>query len=380
MNNLINKIYSMLCIVLITGFSSCGDMDETYRHFWDKGEKVYPAPADSLKIFTGKNRVALSWNIYGDPNVNLAKIYWNNKSDSLQVPIQASGDKDSVYVIVDNLAEGSYSFVIYTYDTKGNRSVSRDGIGTVYGNIYERTLLPRFLQAANYKNGILTVLWGNMSDKTAIWSELSYKNISGAETKVIVKNNEETTIINDFDFESDPTIKYRTVYVPPTSIDTFYTNMQTAVVKGAPLHFVKTGWSATASSFDSRAGASYRPPQNTIDNNTATIWVNQVSPQLNYPHSLTIDMGEIKENVSGVSLITERRNETPKSIMVDVSKDGNSWDPMGTYNVENIATIIQTFDFYNNQNIRFFRITALAPWGSTSNVVIAEAGAYTYIY
>ncbi|SFL44490.1 DUF4998 domain-containing protein [Proteiniphilum acetatigenes] len=380
MNNSINKVYYILCIVLMVGFSSCGDMDETYRHFWENGEKVYPAPVDSLKIFTGRNRVALSWNIFGDPNVNSAKIFWNNRSDSLEVSIQSSGDKDSSYVVVDNLEEGTYSFEIFTYDLKGNRSVPRDGIGTVFGDVYERTLLPRMLHSANHKDDILMVLWGSMNDKTAIWSELYYKDLSGAQTKLIVQNDVDTTFIYDFDFESDPVLNYRTVYVPPTSIDTFYTNMRTIAAKGAPLQFEKTNWTATASSFDSRAGASYRPPEFTIDNNLATLWVNQVSPQMNYPHTLTIDMGEIKENVSGMSMITQRRNETPKTIMIEVSKDGISWNPMGTYNVENIADITQTFDFYGEEDIRFFRMIALTPWGNTPNIAIPEVGAYTYVY
>jgi hypothetical protein len=369
----------MLCIILFAGFLSCGNMDDTYRHFWENGEKVYPAPADSLKIFTGRNRVGMSWNIFGDPNVNMTKIYWNNRSDSLEVPVQSSGNKDSIYVTIGNLEEGSYSFEIFTYDQKGNRSVPRNGIGTAYGDMYARTLLPRFLQSALYAENILTVTWGNMGDNTSIGSEVYYKNTSGTQSKIEVSNDEITTSIPDFDFESDPAITYRTVYVPPMSIDTFYTNTLTVPVKGAPLHFSKSGWSATASSFDSRAGASYRPPEHTIDDVLSTLWVNQVSPQMQYPHILTIDMGEIKQNVSGVSLITQRRNETPKSIIVEVSQNGTNWDPMGSYNVENIADIIQTFDFHNNQDIRFFRITATEPWGATPNIAIAEAGAYTYV-
>ncbi|WP_298648084.1 DUF4998 domain-containing protein [uncultured Proteiniphilum sp.] len=376
MNNLINKTFYILYISLFAGFLSCGDMDDTYRHFWQDGEKVYPAPADSLKIFTGKNRVGISWRIFGDPNVNMTKIFWNNRSDSLQIPIEPK--QDSAYIVIDNLAEGSYSFEVFTYDQKGNRSVPRNGIGTVYGDTYARTLLPRFLQSALYAEDTLKITWGNMGDNSSIGSELYYRNISGTQKKLMIKNNAETTIILDYDSESGGPVTYRTIYVPPMSIDTFYTNMQTVAVKGAPLHLPKAGWTATASSFDSRTGSSYRPPAHTIDNNLTTIWVNQISPQTYYPHTLTIDMGSIIENVSGISLIVERRNETPKSIIVEVSQNGNDWNPMGTYNVENIATTIQTFDFHQDQNIRFFRMTAIAPWGSTNNIAITEAGAYTY--
>lgn len=378
MNNLINKAYCMVCIILFVGFSSCGNMDDTYRHFWEDGEKVYPAPADSLKIFTGRNRIGVSWKIFGDPNVNMTKIYWNNKSDSLQVPIQSSDEKDSLFVIIDNLEEGSYSFEIFTYDQKGNRSVQRDGIGTVYGDTYARTLLPRFLQSALFADDVLTLAWGILGDESAIGSEVYYKNISGKQSKVVVENDAETTIINDYDFESDPRITYRTIYVPPTSIDTFYTNMQTVAVRGAPVYFPKSGWTATASSFDSRTGSSYRPPEHTIDGNISTIWVNQISPQTYFPHTLTIDMGEIVNDVAGISLVVQRRNETPRLIDILVSENGENWDMMGLYSVENIADIVQDFDFVLPQDIRYFRIVGKEPWGNTNNIVIAEVEAYTY--
>lgn len=378
MRNLTNKVYYILCIVLFAVLSSCGDMDETYRHFWEDGERVYPAPADSLKTYTGRNRIGVSWKIFGDPNVNKAKLYWNNRTDSLEVPFQSNGGEDSVFVIVDNLDEGSYSFEVFTYDHKGNRSILRSSIGNVYGDTYIRTLLPRFLHSASYKNDILTMVWGNMADVSSIGNEISYKNIKGTESMITVNNNVDTTFIHDYDYDSEPTITYRTIYLPPMSIDTFYTNVQTVVVKGAPTYFSKNGWTATASSFDSRAGSSYRPPEHTIDGKISTIWVNQISPQELFPHTLTIDMGEIKNDVAGISLIVQRRNETPKLIDILVSDNGEDWILMGEFIVENLADVVQNFDFFDSQKIRYFRIVAKEPWGSTNNVVIAEVEAYTY--
>jgi len=162
------------------------------------------------------------------------------------------------------------------------------------------------------------------------------------------------------------------------SIDTFYSAMQTVQVKGAPVYLSKSGWVASASSFDSRPGASYRPPQNTIDDKISSIWVNQVSPQMPYPHTLTIDMGTIVEDLAGVSMIVQRRNETPRLIDVYVSSDGVNWDLMGLFTVENVANIVQNFDFNEAQDARYFRIVAREPSGNTPNIVIAEVGAYKY--
>ena len=370
--------YLLLITVLIFALVSCGDMDETYRHFWEDGEKVYPAPADSLKIYSGKNRVAMSWVVFGDPNIKKAKVYWNNNTDSLEIPFQSTGKYDSLYLVIDDLAEGTYSFDVFTFNSNGDKSVLRSVVGTVFGDSYGSSLLPRYLQSAFHDNNILTVTWGSPADETSIGSELYYKNSAGTLVKTIADNVSETTHVENFVAELNPTITYRTIYVPPMSIDTFYSAMQTVQVKGAPVYLSKSGWVASASSFDSRPGASYRPPQNTIDDKISSIWVNQVSPQMPYPHTLTIDMGTIVEDLAGVSMIVQRRNETPRLIDVYVSSDGVNWDLMGLFTVENVANIVQNFDFNEAQDARYFRIVAREPSGNTPNIVIAEVGAYKY--
>lgn len=370
--------YLLLIVTLFLALISCGDMDETYRHFWDEGEKIYPAPADSLKIYSGKNRVAISWIVKGDPNVMKAKIYWNNNTDSLEVPLQSTGKNDSIYLLIDDLAEGTYSFDVFTFNKNGNKSVPRSVVGTVFGDSYGNTLLPRYMQSAFHDNEILTITWGSPADETSIGSELYYKSSEGEPVKIIASNLAETTTIEGFVSELNPTISYRTIYVPTMSIDTFYSAMQTVKAKGAPVYFPKTGWVAIASSFDSRSGSSYRPPKNTIDGILSTVWVNQISPQTYYPHTLTIDMGTVIEDVAGVSMVVGNRNETPKLIDVYVSSDGNSWSLMGLFSVERVANIFQNFDFNETQNIRYFRIIGKEPSGNTNNIMIHEVGAYKY--
>lgn len=379
MNNHTKRInYLLLITTLFLSLLSCGDMDETYRHFWNHGEKVYPAPADSLKLFSGKNRVAMSWIIKGDPNVKKAKIYWNNNTDSLVVPLQSTGKIDSLYLLINDLAEGTYSFDVFTFNGNGDKSVPRSVVGTVFGDSYGNSLLPRFMQSAFHDNNILTITWGSPADETSIGSEINYKNSEGKSIIAIADSLAETTVIADFVPELNPTISYRTIYVPPMSIDTFYSAMQTVQAKGAPVYFPKTGWVATASSFDTRPGASYRPPQNTIDGNINTMWVNQISPQTYYPHTLTIDMGSVIEDVAGISMIVQNRNDTPRLIDVYVSNDGVGWSLMGLFTVENVSNIVQNFDFYEPQNIRYFRIIGKEPSGNTPNIVILEVGAYKY--
>lgn len=85
-------------------------MDETYRHFWEVGEKLYPAPVDSLQAHAGKNRIGLSWIIYGRPQCGQSEDLLGKQVRFLKFPIQSNGGKDSMYVIIDNLAEGTLFF------------------------------------------------------------------------------------------------------------------------------------------------------------------------------------------------------------------------------------------------------------------------------
>lgn len=370
--------FRLIVIATMLFISSCSKMDHTYEHFWNDGERVYPAPADSVRVYPGRNRLELSWSIFGDANVSKAKIYWNYRNDSLEVPINSTGKKDTIKAMLSNMEEKSYAFTIYTFNDKGDKSIPVSAVGRVYGDSYINSLFIRLLKNAFYKEDALVINWGEPADATSIGSELVYQNTDGVMQTIRIAPDEDSTIIKNFDFHPNSTFAYRTVYLPDTmAIDTFYTAFDTINVKGPRIDILKTGWTATASSFDSRSGSSYRPPVNTIDNNPSTIWVNQISPQTYYPHTLIIDMGQIVEGVDGISLLVMKRNETPSSIEVLVSADGNDWSTMGTYSVLNIANTLQYFDFAEKQYIRYFKIIAISPSGNTNNIVIAEVGAYT---
>ena len=372
-----NKINLLFLLLFVLSLSACGEMDETYRHFWDDGEKIYPAAADSLKMYSGKNRAVLSWIINGDPNITEAVILWENRSDSLVVPLQTTGGVDSISISIDDLQERTYSFDIYTYDNKGNRSIPRSIVGSVYGDVYANSLLNRYIMSAFYVDDTLTISWASQADESLIGTELTYKNLStGLYESITVDNEDEITVIGSFD-SSDPVIKYRTVYVPPMSIDTFYSPLQSLITKGPPVFLDRTGWTADASSFDNRGGSSTRPPSNMLTGNASLLWVNQVSPQAFWPHTFTIDMGSVIDEVAGISIVTQRRNETPKTINIFVSVDGENWELMGLFSMENIAGR-QDFDFYASQDIRYYRVVGLQPWGNTNNIALVETYAYTY--
>ena len=126
-------------------------MDDNYKEFVKGGEIVYLGKADSVQTFSGKNRIKVTWLLLSDPKINKSVIYWNEKQDSLVVAIERSSGIDTVSVFLENMAEQTYNFEIYNYDSSGHSSVKQEAIGTVYGDNYASSLTNRSFAEATYK-------------------------------------------------------------------------------------------------------------------------------------------------------------------------------------------------------------------------------------
>ncbi|GAA4304770.1 DUF4998 domain-containing protein [Compostibacter hankyongensis] len=370
--------YGLMAIFLLTALlSACSKMDDTYKDFWKDGEIVYPEGADSLRVHSGKERILLEWLVLSDPTLTRAMIYWNNRSDSQEVPIQQKGPGvDTVRVMFPDMPEGTYSFDIITYDDKGNESVPVSGVGHSYGEVYVSTLLPRLTKTSYFADDSLKIAWSDPADITSLGSELIYTDTTGAERQIHVLPDVDSTIILDYDFDASTNYRYHTLFLPDSlSLDTFYTPYTSVKVLGPPIELPKTGWTVTASSYDQRSGDG-RKPERAIDNDPATNWINQISPQLDYPHDITVDMGEVKENIFGFTLTVSNRVETPKDIEVLISEDGSAWTSMGRFTVKKEASQ-QFFDFPEMQQLRYFKMIAYEPSGDTKNIVVGEVGVYS---
>lgn len=366
-------VFGLAVIMLL--IAGCTEMDHTYEHFWEDGERIYPAPADSVKVYPGKNRIGLSWLIMGDPKVSKAKIFWNTESDSVEIPIQSTGRLDTINTVLTDMPERSYAFTIYTFDDKGNKSIPVSAIGNVYGEMYSNSLLSRVIESSTFLDDTLIIEWGDPADETTIGDEVAYLDTTGATQFVQVAPDVESTIISDYDYSADRTISYRSIYLPDSlAIDTFYTEYFSAKVKGPAIDLPKSEWTAEASSYDERHGTA-RAPQSAIDNDPSTIWVNQISTQTYFPHTLTVNMGSKIVGVEGISFLVGNRNETPRNVEILVSNDGVEWTTMGLYSLQKTGTP-QYLDFSEPQDIQYFKMIAMDSYGS-NNIVIFEIGAFT---
>lgn len=201
--------------------ASCSKMDHTYKPIIKNGEIVYTGKADSVQVYSGNGRVALSWLLVSDPKISYCRVFWNSEKDSLNVPVTRSAGIDTIRVVITGLSEGTYTFNIYTGDQDGHRSVAAQISGKVYGDQYSSTLYDRIYDEARWTDGVTTILWepavGGLTG-----TELSYTDTLGETIKLYVPATSDTTMIGDL--KEGTSIKYRTLFMPDsTAIDTFYT-------------------------------------------------------------------------------------------------------------------------------------------------------------
>jgi hypothetical protein len=221
----------MLIFLCITAFIllSCSKEDD-YKKYLEGGAIRYPGKADSIKVHSGRNRILLTFLLLSDPNITSAKIYWNLRADSVEVPVIRTDNVDTVKVMIDSLDEGIYDFEIYTFDKWGNKSVPNYGVGKSYGVLYESTLVNRGIvltqvipNAPPYTDAM--IVWSNLFDPQSgmIGTQINYTDMDNAAQQQFAPSDttQNPTFLRKF--AKGNSFTYKTMYVPDSlAIDTFY--------------------------------------------------------------------------------------------------------------------------------------------------------------
>ncbi len=234
MMNYITKKYYLqagILIVMIVSIWACTSMDEGYKEFLKNGETSYTGKIDSLKVFSGKNRVKVKGLFISDPKITECRIYWNTGADSISVPVTRTENVDTLDVIIDGLPENIYSFEVRTLDAEGNKSVAVSEIGIVYGNRYQNSLYNRpeisSYTSATDPNHELTIEFASMDVSLGpLATEIKYTDIDDVEQNVVVPIDSSSVVLENYNY-LNPYIS-RTLFLPePTSLDVFYSDFQT---------------------------------------------------------------------------------------------------------------------------------------------------------
>ena len=208
-------------LITLMVFATCKKSDSIYEEYIVPNGLAYPGIAEDAEAHPGKNRIEIAWKNSADPKVVKARIFWNNYTDSTEVTI-ASGVKN-VAKEIKPMAEDTYSFMIHTYDAKGNMSVPVEVMGTVYGALYQRMLVNRFLKSAVYDMGVnkLNLEW-QIAAATEAGMNVFYTDVQNKPRTVSVDRSE--TAFSITDLQVGKPVFYSTLYKPDSlAIDLFET-------------------------------------------------------------------------------------------------------------------------------------------------------------
>jgi hypothetical protein len=353
LNYMMKKFY--LYLVLATGifsclFPACKKMDATYKNFVVPAGITYPGKANSLVAHSGINRIQLSWLRGTDPKVVKARIFWNNFTDSVEVAIAAN--QDVINYTIENLPENTYSFIVKTYDIKGNVSIPVEAIGTSYGESYKKTLLNISVSKTTVSVGdSLAITWG-AADITngAIATEVRYQDATGNTVVVRTSIDKPTTAIPNF---AGPTFEYRTIFLPNSfAIDTCYTAY---MAYNDNYLLLKKGMTITADCFEPKAQLPNGSPTFLLDDNLETYWHSQQIATLKYPHWLAVDLQRavfIQKVV--LNARTSNFSNNFNAFTIQKSTDGLNWVDCQAYTF-GTATGPQTFTLTAPVTTRYIR-------------------------
>ncbi|WP_160171302.1 DUF4998 domain-containing protein [Flavobacterium seoulense] len=204
---------------------SCSSNADDYLKHVEGGAISYTGKIDSLKIFSGRNRVKVQGLIISDPKVSELRMYWNAKRDSVVVPINRTSGIDQIATLVENLPENIYNFEVRTFDIKGNSSISQNVTAQTFGVRYQASLVDRkIINSSLSSNLSLTIDFAAMDLTTgAFATEIIYIDNLDVEHTVTVPVTQNQLVVPNYKIGSK--FKQRSLFLPvKTAIDTFYTD------------------------------------------------------------------------------------------------------------------------------------------------------------
>jgi len=364
------KLYLIVLFIIASFFSGCKKMDSTYKQFIVPGGLTYAGKVTSPMAYAGRNRIKISWMRGSDPNVIMARIFWNNNADSVQVDIPPTGD--IISVIIDNLPEQSYSFMIRTYDVKGTSSIPVEILSGSYGEKYQNQLLnrPANLTVIDLL-GKITIQWGSADiSNGAVASEVKYTDIFNNIKILRFPTSESTSTITDI--KSGTQYQYRTVFQPDSlCIDDFFTGY----AESGDFNIDKKDWKIIA--FSTQHDAGTNAVKNFIDGTDGTRWHSRAGGS-SYPHFATIDMGVVRTITQfGVWRTTFENGgdaRAPDKIQFLVSTDNLTWTDLGIFNFNRFNNGEQLYSIPTHPIARYFKFVAVQ--GPENNLVMGEISAY----
>jgi hypothetical protein len=220
-----NNSYWLWIIGLVT-ILACSQKPDDFREFLEGQEVKYPGVINKTFVRPGNLRLGIGWSPSPDPSVTKYRIYWNNRLDSVEVAATSHNPSDTIYTVISNLQEYTYTFFVYSFDAKGNRSIPTEiQNARVFGNTYRQSLLNRPINLVEpYKllndEGSQITLNFLQPDTTNMITYVRYTTLGNVLKEVPVLPQINSITLNDFKYGTK--VAYQSYYKPVgNSLDTF---------------------------------------------------------------------------------------------------------------------------------------------------------------
>jgi hypothetical protein len=284
--------YCFLAFVLL--LVSCGKQDTVYKQFFVEGGYIYPAKALNLSAVSGYQRVILTWEVPMDPSLRSAKLFWDNRRDSLSFDysLYPSG---VVKTAIENLEDRSYTFEVINYDSAGNSSLAVEITTSPFADNWLVSHAERAVESARLVGNDAVVIMRDPTDET-VMTKFRYLTKDGqtVESGVLKADEYEIHLPNA---DGSRYFEYQSAYTPTEGIDTVWTG-----------NWVK----------------STKPITQSFDASIATVTVTANQIRDNFYPSLIID--GIKDSSSSrwySSNASEYKKIFPKILVIDTKLSGD---------------------------------------------------------
>ena len=326
------RIYSLVAFaVSVLFFTSCDDFMDVHKEYIEGGEIIYAPKPDSVNFIAGEGRILFNCRTYNAPNVRSVDVYWNDRLDSLIIPVELSTGYDSISVILDNMEEKSYTFNIQTTDNFGHKSLFVTSFGTSYGDVYRATLNDRGIKSLSLSDKEGTIEWYS-APVHLVRNEIRYIKTDGSQTTVKISSIDNLAKLPDV--KPGSTFEYRSLYIPEEiAIDTFATAWKEYETPfPAEYKYDRSLWEVlSVSDVSTSEGGGMAA---LIDGDLSTYWQSAYEGgDAPLPHWAVIDM-QTSKKISRIELYRRTGNKDAKSIELYVSDhpDANAvgWIQIGT--------------------------------------------------
>ena len=90
--------YIILAAIMLAGIASCKDPGSIFEEYRVPNGLFYPGPVVNAFARSGDGQVEIVWETGSNPHVVLTRIFWNNYTDTIEVPI--TPDMETVRQII----------------------------------------------------------------------------------------------------------------------------------------------------------------------------------------------------------------------------------------------------------------------------------------